>query len=44
MTKEELKGKCTNCEKTMKQESNENFDVYCMNKKCQEVFLRKLRK
>ena len=40
MNKEELKGKCTNCGKPMKDESNENWQVYCPRKKCLEAFMK----
>jgi endogenous inhibitor of DNA gyrase (YacG/DUF329 family) len=39
-----MKGKCTNCGKPMKEESNENWKVYCTSKECQKAFLQAVLK
>jgi len=42
--KAKLKGKCTNCLKPMEDESNENWQIYCTDKKCAEAFMKTILK
>ncbi len=42
--KKTMNGRCTNCGKAIEQESNENWKVYCTDKKCSEAFMNNVLK